>query len=84
MLIELFTTEYDVENKFIEAIATKRHKYNDLSSYEELLVNFREKLNLKSRLGFRKNYLQPDLDAGLIGITEPNKPTSKNKKFIKI
>lgn len=28
------------------------------------------KLNLKSRVGFRKNYLQPALDAGLIEKTD--------------
>ncbi len=34
--------------------------------------------DLKSHVGFRKNYLQPALEAGLIGMTEPDKPTSKN------
>ena len=40
-----------------------------------------QKLNLKSRVGFRKNYLQPALEAGLIGMTEPDKTTSKNQKY---
>lgn len=46
---ELYTTEYDVENKFIKVITTNWYKYNNLSSYEELLVNFREKLNLLNK-----------------------------------
>lgn len=41
------------------------------------------KLNLKSRVGFRKNYLQPALDAGLIEKTDPNKPTCRNQKYFK-
>ena len=32
---ELYTTEYDVENKFIKVITTNWYKYNNLSSYEE-------------------------------------------------
>ena len=43
---ELYTTEYDVENQFIKVITTNWYKYNSMSSYEELLDNFRNKLNL--------------------------------------
>lgn len=43
---ELYTTEYDVENQFIKVITTNWYKYNKLSSYEELIENFRDKLNL--------------------------------------
>jgi len=42
---ELYTTEYDVEKKFIDVITTNWYRYNNLSSYEELLANFRNKLN---------------------------------------
>ncbi len=43
---ELYTTEYDVENQFIKVITTNWYKYNKLSSYEELIENFRNKLNI--------------------------------------
>ncbi len=43
---EIYTTEYDVEKKFINVITTNWYKYNKLSSYEELISNFREKLNI--------------------------------------
>ena len=46
---ELYTTEYDVEKKFIEVIATNWYKYNNLSTYEELLENFRNKLNFLNK-----------------------------------
>ncbi len=43
-----------------------------------------DKLNLKSRDGFRNNYIKPAFEAGLIGMTEPDKPTSKNQRYFKI
>ena len=86
----------DVINKAIKDILidTKNH-YNHINnqitklmkvieSYPQSATELMQKLNLKSRVGFRKNYLQPALDAGLIGMTEPNKPTSKNQKYFKI
>lgn len=86
----------DVINKAIKDIITDtRNHYNHINnqitelmkvieSYPQSATELKEKLNLKSRLGFRKNYLQPALDAGLIGMTEPDKPTSKNQKYFKI
>ena len=43
-----------------------------------------EKLNLKSKDSFRDNYLRPALDNGLIKMTIPDKPTSKNQRYYKI
>lgn len=86
----------DVINKAIKDIITDtRNHYNHINnqitelmkvieSYPQSAMELMKKLNLKSRLGFRKNYLQPALDAGLIGMTEPDKPTSKNQKYFKI
>ena len=86
----------DVINKAIKDIITDtRNHYNHINnqitelmkvieSYPQSATELMEKLNLKSRLGFRKNYLQPALDAGLIGMTEPDKPTSKNQRYFKI
>lgn len=73
---------------------TKNH-YNHISnqvgallevieSYPQSAKELMSKLNLKSRIGFRNNYLNPAIDMGLIGMTEPNKPTSKNQKYFKI
>lgn len=86
----------DVINKAIKDIITDtRNHYNHINnqitelmkvieSYPQSATELMGKLNLKSRLGFRKNYLQPALDAGLIGMTEPDKPTSKNQRYFKI
>lgn len=43
-----------------------------------------EKLELKSREGFRRNYLRPALDLNLIGMTIPDKPNSRNQRYIKL
>ena len=43
-----------------------------------------KRLGLKSREGFRRNYLIPALEAGLIGMTIPDKPTSRNQMYFKL
>lgn len=43
-----------------------------------------EKLNLKSKEGFRRNYLRPAMDMGLIQMTIPDKPNSRNQRYVKI
>lgn len=85
----------NVINKAVQDILndTKNH-YNHISSqltallgviesYPQSAKELMQKLNLKSRGGFRKNYLQPALDAGLIEKTEKDNPTSKNQKYFK-
>ena len=42
-----------------------------------------EKLGLKSREGFRRNYLNPAMDMNLICMTIPDKPSSRNQRYIK-
>lgn len=86
----------DVINKAIKDIITDTRNHcnhinnqvaelmNVIESYPQSATELMEKLGLKSRLGFRKNYLQPALDAGLVKMTEPNKPTSKNQKYFKV
>lgn len=43
-----------------------------------------EKLGLKSREGFRRNYLHPAIELNLIRMTIPDKPNSRNQRYIKI
>ena len=57
---------------------------NVLDYYPQSANELMEKLNLKSRVGFRKNYLEPAIELGLVGMTNPDKPTSKNQKYYKI
>ena len=42
-----------------------------------------DKLGLKSKEGFRRNYLRPAVDMNLIQMTIPDKPNSKNQRYVK-
>lgn len=56
-------------------------KFQDVSySSNELM----QKLNLKAKEGFRRNYLRPAIDQNLIYMTIPDKPKSKNQRYIKV
>ena len=55
-----------------------------IESYPMSSVELMEKLGLKSRATFRKNYIQPALEAGLIAMTEPDTPTNRNQRYFKV
>lgn len=86
----------DVINQAIKDIVNdSREHYNHLNiqinklmqvmeNYPQSTQQIMDRLNLKSRVSFRKNYLLPALEAGLIGMTIPEKPTSKNQMYFKI
>lgn len=46
-------------------------------------VQLMEKLSLRSRDSFRKRYLLPALERGLIAMTIPDKPTSRKQTYIR-
>ena len=43
-----------------------------------------EKLGLKSKEGFRRNYLHPAVELNLIRMTIPDKPNSRNQRYVKL
>ena len=55
-----------------------------IENYPMSLTELMEKVGLRLRDTFRKNYIIPALEAGLIVMTEPEKPKSKNQKYFKI
>lgn len=61
-------------NKLLEVM-----DYNIPMSANEIM----DKLGLKSKDSFRDNYLNPALENGLIKMTLPDKPTSKNQMYYK-
>ncbi len=85
----------DVINKAIKDIVLDtRNHYNHLNiqinklmevmeTYPQSAQMIMERLKLKSRAGFRKNYLNPAIEAGLVGMTIPDKPTSKSQMYFK-
>lgn len=42
-----------------------------------------ERLNLKSREGFRRNYLHPAIEMDMIQMTIPDKPRSRNQRYVR-
>lgn len=42
-----------------------------------------EKLGLKAREGFRRNYLRPAIEMELIRMTIPDKPNSRNQRYVR-
>ena len=55
-----------------------------IETYPMSAVELMEKLGLKSRVTFRKNYIQPSLEAGLIAMTDPDTPTNRNQRYFKV
>lgn len=43
-----------------------------------------EKLGLKSKDGFRRNYLHPAMELNLVRMTIPDKPKSRNQRYVKV
>lgn len=43
-----------------------------------------KRLDLKSKETFRKNYLNPAMVAGLVQMTIPDKPNSRNQRYVKV
>lgn len=54
-----------------------------VETYPQSAQMLMDRLGLKSRIGFRKYYLIPALEAGLVEMTIPDKPTSKNQMYYK-
>ncbi len=41
-------------------------------------------LGLKSKETLRKNYINPAIELGMICMTIPDKPNSKNQRYVKV
>lgn len=78
VLSELISTPEDSQSLYIKRLLSVM-EFGTAYSAQELL----ELLGLKSRLGLRKNYLNPALEQNLISMTEPDKPTSKRQRYQK-
>ena len=72
-----FITDQDTDQDVQRARAVA----NCLSKKEMTSLEIMEKLGLSHRKTFRDNYLNPALDLGLIEMTIPEKPTSKNQRY---
>jgi hypothetical protein len=79
-----------------EILNTAGYSSDNLSEYVKKLLSVMEYdtpytanvildlLGLKSKETLRKNYLGPAIENGLIKMTLPDKPNSRNQRYIKI
>ena len=84
------------DETLLELLDTTSIQSNHISSYVNKLLEvmepgvamttkeLMEKLGMKSRISFRDNYLTLALENGLIKMTNPDKPTSKNQMYFNI
>lgn len=67
-----------------EKLSTSVQKLMDALGDEEFsATEIMDKLGLSHRPTFRKNYLNPAIDQGLIEMTIPDKPSSRNQRYRK-
>lgn len=76
MFIEFMLSQID---KTLNEVAVQLEEENDYLS-----ENVKKLLDLKSREGFRRNYLRPATELNLIRMAIPHKPNSRNQRYIKI
>ncbi|MDY5577563.1 MAG: Fic family protein [Lachnospiraceae bacterium] len=91
--IEFMLAQID---KILDEISLQLSEDNEqLSEYIKRLLDVMEydipytsralmdKLGLKSKEGFRRNYLRPAINLNLICMTIPDKPNSRNQRYVK-
>ena len=94
LFIEFMLSQID---KILDDVSAQISEDNEqLSEYLKRLLEVMEydvpytsntlmdKLGLKSKEGFRRNYLRPAIDMNLIRMTIPDKPNSRNQRYVKV
>lgn len=94
IFIEFMLSQID---KILDDISVQLRESNEqLSEYIKKLLSvmeygipytsttLMEKLGLKAKEGFRRNYLRPAMDMNLICMTIPDKPNSRNQRYVKV
>lgn len=93
LFIEFMLSQID---KILDEVSAQVSEDNEqLSEYLKRLLEVMEydvpytsntlmdKLGLKSKEGFRRNYLRPAIDMNLIRMTIPDKPNSRNQRYVR-
>lgn len=81
--MEEYKPPFTITNEILSYVSSISEKIGRISvtSTSNALM---EKLGLKSKEGFRRNYLRPAVDMNLIRMTIPDKPNSRNQRYVKI
>ena len=85
MIDEVLDGLIDGVNKQINHISTYVKKLLDVMEIGVIYTTteLMELLDMKSRISFRENYLVPAINNGLVKMTLPDTPTSKNQTYYK-
>ena len=85
MIDEVLDTLIEGVNIQINHISIYVKKLLDVMDFEVryTTTELMELLNMKSRNSFRENYLAPAIENGVVKMTFPNNPTSKNQTYYK-
>lgn len=85
-----------IDETLLELLDTTSVQSSHISSYVNKLLEvmepgvamtrteLMEKVEMKSRASFMENYLNPAIENGLVKMTNPDKPTSKNQMYYKV
>lgn len=89
MLFQIDRILEDIANRIDEESGAFTEYIKKLLSVMEYDVPYTsaalmEKMGLKSREGFRRNYLRPAVELNLVRMTIPDKPNSRNQRYIKV
>ncbi len=81
-ILDDISTQFSEEN---EHLSESIKSLLDIMEYDIPYTStaLMEKLGLKSKEGFRRNYLRPAIDLNLIHMTIPDKPNSRNQRYVK-
>ena len=87
----------DMINQVLDDVIMQINKSNEnISEYVKNMLNvmeydipytskaIMELLGLKSKETFRKNYMKPAMELGAVKMTLPDKPNSRNQRYIKV
>lgn len=81
MLIQISQSDYDTDHVSDQENDYVKRLLMVLNGKELSITEIMLQLGLKHKPTFRKNYLNPALEKGLIERTIPDKPKSKNQKY---
>lgn len=84
-----------INDAFTDILSQASAKEGQISEYVGKLLDAMEydvpytsnylmgQVGIKTKDSFRKNYLQPAIELGLVHMTQPDKPTSRNQRYIR-
>jgi hypothetical protein len=76
----MYKPPFNITTLMLSLCISITEKLSKIKAFESLK---RILLNIKSKETLRNSYLNPAIENGLIRMTLPDKPNSKNQKYIK-